>query len=45
MIISVLAPRTIDIQRCKDLRIELLYGADVLKLEEKIKTWIQNAHR
>lgn len=45
MIISVLAPRTTDIQRCKDLRIELLYGADVLKLEEKIKTWIQNAHR
>lgn len=45
MIISVLAPRPTDIQRCKDLRIELLYGADVLKLEEKIKTWIQNAHR
>ena len=45
MIVSVLAPRPTDIQRCKDLRIELLYGADVLKLEEKIKTWIQNAHR
>lgn len=45
MIISVLEPRPADIQRCKDLRIELLYGADVLKLEDKIKSWIQNANR
>lgn len=45
MIVCIHTPRPIDIQRCKDLRIELLYGADVLKLEEKIKTWIQNAHR
>lgn len=45
MIISVLVPRPADIRRCKDLRIELLYGTDVLKLEEKLTTWIQNAHR
>jgi len=45
MIVSVLEPRPADIQRCKDLRIELLYGADVLKLEDKIKSWIQNANR
>ena len=45
MIVSVLEPRDVDIQRCKDLHIELLYGADVLKLEDKLKSWIQNANR
>lgn len=45
MIVSVLDPRPEDIQRCKDLRIELLYGANVLKLEEKLKSWIQDANR
>ena len=45
MIISVFDPRPVDIRRCKDLRIELLYGADALKLEEKLKTWIQNVNR
>lgn len=45
MIVSVRKPRAVDIQRCKELRIELLYGKDVLRLEEKLKYWIQNAHR
>ncbi len=45
MIVSVHEPRDVDIQRCKDLRIGLLHGKDVLRLEEKFKNWIQNAHR
>ena len=45
MIVSVHDPRPEDIQRCRDLRIKLLYGSDVLKLEEKLKNWIQNANR
>lgn len=40
MIVSVHHPRPEDIQRCKELRIELLYGKDVLRLEEKLKNWI-----
>lgn len=45
MIVCIHAPRPEDIQRCKDLRIELLHGPDVLRLEEKLKQWIQNASR
>ena len=45
MIVSVLEPRHADIQRCEELGIKLVYGTDVLKLEEKLKNWIDNAHR
>lgn len=45
MIVSVHKPRPEDVQRCEDLHIELLYGKDVPHLEEKLKNWIQNAHR
>lgn len=45
MIVSVLDPRHADIQRCEELGIKLVYGTDVLKLEEKLKNWIDNAHR
>ncbi|WP_298068396.1 DUF1887 family CARF protein [uncultured Mailhella sp.] len=45
MIVSVLEPRHADIQRCEELGIKLVYGTDVLKLEDKLKNWIENVHR
>ena len=45
MLVSVFKPRLQDIQRCEDLNINLLYGSDLLKLEDKLKSWIQNANR
>ena len=45
MIVSVHTPRPEDIQRCEDLRVDLLYGDGVLNLEEKLEQWIRNANR
>lgn len=45
MIVCIHKPEDRDIQRCESLGIELLYGKNVLKLEEKIKQWVQNAGR
>lgn len=45
MIVSVFEPRHADKRRCEELGIKLVYGTDVLKLEEKLKNWIDNAHR
>lgn len=42
LIVSVHEPRSVDIKRCRDLHIELLYGSDVLKLEDNLKNWIRN---
>lgn len=42
LIVSVHEPRSVDIKRCRDLHIELLYGSDVLKLEDNLKSWIRN---
>lgn len=44
MIVSIHYPGPKVIQRCERNNINLTYGADVLKLDEKIKSWIQNAH-